>query len=929
MPLGANEPQQNERVDLPSPGALAERLLWAFAGRLIYHDNWTFNFPILAAVSRDMACRFMPDWRDKIGSDTPLALYSSTSTLTNPFRIAWLFLTSCVQPGVEIADYLYKIHIFSLYLTFVVGMYVMGCVPYRHILSAVYLSAATLFAGLCMESMHSDQTTAILFWLPRIVTCVGKFHRARYERQAHWYLNAAVMLTALQALDQAPHFTAFAARLALVLYAALEPQAVLDGVRLHGKRLRPAAIVLLLTAAHLHYLLSELGHYTPSLRYAATSHAEMRLDLANLSETGFAQPSAFLGSFLPLTFIRAFDSLADGLHAWYAGHLLAILSPERRFFVYQLDAVMFFVGIIPTLLAAAFLMQPGAARRRAGWGLFALGSFLAALQQSRLYLLIFELPFFNLFRSYLLVALFGIFAVLVMSGYGVDALLTLEAAPRRRLAGRALALTSALAVVATLVFLWLFTLPVPTVTLPAARFTLPEPNVKLRYAALVGASMLASGLGVLAWAVYAAADVRRGISVVILVLALSHADYQAYIYRFLSIQVDEGIARFGLDEIDRRPMPQAAAVNPGALTRKLRTIFAQCYLCLRDTASLRLDHEGTFFRSSGEAVFQPSLKRNVVEALSAVVHPIFWTSRCAVPYANAAAELTRELNGHAADISERLNEVVHVRREDIGRLGQVPDGEPATILLHLARGADWTHRSYRAKAPFCLNAAIANFRHWRITVGGKVVRALRGNFGGIVILVPAGLGEIEFRYVNRASELFFATRLLMGSWDWPLWRGLFARELVAALRRGWSKLPDLRSRTAKAPSRRARGRYQRIMALRSAGGLAHGRLAHGRLAHFHCLDACVPQKRKSLRAGGVGTTCEDERHGRLWRPGLVSQGSVAIVAPDRMRSKVRRSTIDRPQMGDVAKLGYEIDGARGDRRLLQAVFETALSPRSP
>ncbi|MGO8867095.1 MAG: hypothetical protein ACLQME_11395 [Alphaproteobacteria bacterium] len=733
----------------------------AFWRRLILHDAWLYNFPALFGVSKAMACAGMPDWLGTVDSGTPISIYTSAFTLTNPLRLALLFLMSCLKPGVVGAVYFHKVHILLLYLSFAFGTFVMGRVLFQRALSAIYLFAAVLFAGLCMETMHSDQTVLILFWLPWIVICVARFHYEPAGPRAHWYLNAAVLFVGLQALDETPHFTAFAAGLALVLYAALEPQALLAGVRLHWKRLWPAVLVLALTAAHLHYLLGELGHYASSLRYAVSFHAELRLDLANLSETGFAQPSAFLGSFLPLAFTRTFDSLADALHAWYAGHVLATLSPERRFFVYQLDAVMFFVGIIPMVLAAAFLLQRGAARRRVGWGLFALLSLLAALQQSRLYLLIFELPFFNIFRSYLLLALFGIFAVLVMSGYGMDALLTLEPEPRRRLAGRALAVTAALAGVAALLFLWLFTLPVPTTALPAARFTLPEPNVRLRYAVLVDVGMLASGLGVLAWAAYGAADVRQAMSVAILVLALSQAAYQGYVYRILAVPVGEAVARFGLDEIDRRPIPQAAADDPRALTRKLCTTFAQCYLSTRDTASLRLDHEGTFFRSLGEALFQPGLERPVVEALTAIGRPIFWSSRRAAPYADDA-ELTRELNDHAADISERLGELVYVRRKDLDALGRPPDGAADPVLTDLARGVDWTHLSYRAETPFYLNAAIADLRHWRITLGGKLVSAVRGNFGGLAAAVPAGAGVIELSYVNRASQLFFATRLLMG-----------------------------------------------------------------------------------------------------------------------------------------------------------------------
>ena len=84
------------------------------------------------------------------------------------------------------------------------------------------------------------------------------------------------------------------------------------------------------------------------------------------------------------------------------------------------------------------------------------------------------------------------------------------------------------------------------------------------------------------------------------------------------------------------------------------------------------------------------------------------------------------------------------------------------MLSELSRGVDRLRLSYRAEAPFYLNAAIAYDRHWRLYANGRRLVAVRGNFGGIVAAVPAGAGTIEFRYVNRASELFFASRILMG-----------------------------------------------------------------------------------------------------------------------------------------------------------------------
>ena len=155
-------------------------VIWAvlqlvFAGRLIYHDTWLHNFPLLFAVAKNMACTGMPDWLGRIDSGTPVSIYTTSSSLTNPVRLALVFLMSCLRPGIAEGVRFHQAHVFLLYLFFAAGMYVLGRALYARHLSAVYLFAATLFAGLCLQTEHSDQSVTILFWVPWIVVCAVKF----------------------------------------------------------------------------------------------------------------------------------------------------------------------------------------------------------------------------------------------------------------------------------------------------------------------------------------------------------------------------------------------------------------------------------------------------------------------------------------------------------------------------------------------------------------------------------------------------------------------------------------------------------------------------------------------------------------------------------------------------------------------------------
>ena len=130
------------------------------------------------------------------------------------------------------------------------------------------------------------------------------------------------------------------------------------------------------------------------------------------------------------------------------------------------------LGFVPVLLTLIFLLQPGNVRLRLGWFLFFAAIAVVALQTTGFYYLLYKVPTFNLFRSYLLVFLFGVFALLVMSAYGFDALLSAEPAERRRLLRRALMVLAAMTAVAWLIAFGLLHLHRPPTPAVAPSFAL-------------------------------------------------------------------------------------------------------------------------------------------------------------------------------------------------------------------------------------------------------------------------------------------------------------------------------------------------------------------------------------------------------------------------------------------------------------------------
>ena len=126
--------------------------------------------------------------------------------MTQILRLPFLHLMGCFSPDIIPSLFIQKIQIFLTYLAFSGGMCVLGRVLFQRHLSAVYLFAATLYAGFCMNALHSDQIISLIFWLPWAVSCAVLFHRNRYNSKGAWYLNGAVFFYSLAVLDEYPTY---------------------------------------------------------------------------------------------------------------------------------------------------------------------------------------------------------------------------------------------------------------------------------------------------------------------------------------------------------------------------------------------------------------------------------------------------------------------------------------------------------------------------------------------------------------------------------------------------------------------------------------------------------------------------------------------------------------------------------------------------
>jgi len=718
---------------------LAVHLL--FWNTFIYHDTWKHLFPFLVDVSRNMACEGTPHWLGTVDSGTPHIVSTISSSTTQIVRWPLLFLMSCADLSLEGALHIYRAGILVTYLLFALGMYVLGTLLFASRWSAVFVFCITLFSGFFLQTMHSDQATNLIFYYPWIVAALVLFYRHLNSPVAAVYLNLAALFVGLQALDQAPHVLAVSVFLGLALHIWTAPREFWSAVVSHWKWCWPALLIAGLAGYQLYLVQLHIYDYLPAFR------ADIVVHPSNFGETGLLQPSAFIGVLLPASFGQQFAYLADA-----SGQMLTALGfPGQTGFIFVLDVLLFSIGALPFFLIVFFFCQPGYRRARVYLGFFIAVLVLVCLQQTRVYYLTFELPFFDVFRAYLLLFVVAVFPAFLAAGYGMDALTVLPRAylaPSLHRMRRTLILFYGLGFLA--VGVWVL----------GSDYKGPGGLTMLVAALVIDIVCIAFAVGAIWWIVAHWFSSQRAKHLLLIGTATALGCLATFgSYTIYGISKDQAVAAFTLEDRDMRELPIHIAANPNAVARQLCDNFEECYLSRRPSVSLNLDLDGTFLRSRGEAVFQEGLSIEAVKVLSAVTHPIFWVSEEVLPYADGQTVVsTMNLNSHR--ISDFLREqtfvpTAQVELVDEGKLSG------SSFLTFVQREQDVFRVHYSSDSEFYLNAAISYDAGWQARVGEEYLPVVRGNFGGLLTRVPAGDGMVVFEYRNMQSTHFFVSRFVM------------------------------------------------------------------------------------------------------------------------------------------------------------------------
>jgi hypothetical protein len=716
-------------------------ILWClihltFVRTFIFHDSWQHIYPITHRIWDSMDGLRLPMWLGNVDSGTPLVLYVSATSAMQILRLPELYVGELLRPNITGGLYLHKSEILLSYCLLCAGMYVLGRVLYQHRLPALYLAIATLFAGEALDATHSDEHVSILFWIPWALACGALYHQYRRTTAAARYLNIGTLFLVLGGLDQYPHFPALAGAVAVLVYCAMFPRDTWTWLRTNAWRLWPALLVLIAFAGQLLIVRLAIDGYRPGLR------PDTLVDPNTMGSTGFVQPSSFLGTLIPLTFLATIDILEPAV----VGHIG--YSP----FDYRLDLLNFGLGFVPLVFATAFMLGHASVRTRVAWVLPAAVLLLISLQDSRLYFLLFRLPFFDLFRVYFQYFLFTLVIVLVMSGYGLDLLLRMSRRARRSLLFRSLIIVSALTAAAVAVELWMLFTFAYTNTLADARATWP-------YAVGDALGVSISAIAIL-WAARTRLAERAALGAMA-ALAVSQSIYFVGAYQHFGIPTSQVVERLGIDDTARKAQADEFGVEAGNLERHECTIFAECYLAGQDTASLQLDAQSPLWRSINAPVFRKDLNLGVVKGISGITHSVFWFSLRAVPY-DDASEMVAALNAGANTIEAELAGKVYVQTRDLGTLGQTLDGvAAAATITGVTRDLDRFRVSYHADGPALLNAAVTFDDAWSAHIDSQPLSVVRGNFDGLLVPVPAGDHLVELTYSSPPQNAFFVARIAM------------------------------------------------------------------------------------------------------------------------------------------------------------------------
>jgi len=700
-----------------------------FFDRFIFHDSWQHNFAIAFRVFNESSCGKITTWINNVDNGSSTTIYLISQSLTQAIVLPFMLLMSCLKPSLLTSIYAFKIQIFIAYLAFSLGMSVLGQLVFKNRLTSVYLFTTTLFAGMSLDNLHSSQIMSIMFWIPWIVSSFILAAQTLSSIGKAFWINVCILLICAQSLDQYPHFIVLFCAISILCFV-LPNRQILNGFLCIPKFLFvPGILAVIITAAQMSIIKSTIGDYQPSLR------ADLIVHPSQFGETGFLQLTAFLSSFFPITMLAGFENFANGM-GLIAQKFGA--QPGARLFIFRLDSLLMMIGILPLLFISFFISQRKFNRYEIGLLFFVAIYLLISIQQTKLYLLLFHLPFFNLFRSYFLLTPFIIFGLLLASACGFTAFLNCTTEARKKIGRLALILFSTAALTCVICICLLYA------------YSNWQPN---------GIKNVVSGLLI---------DILMLIISMIIFFRLCYQPLEKKYFKFILffyIVMQGFVLGFVYDvtsESSQALLKRYTNYSQNIKTAEFSKLpchnFSSCYTSSEPKVSLNLDLNGTFLRNKSEPIFyKSSIGQSMVEKLTGLTAPTAWISNRVVATQDKA-KIPSLLVKNIVEGSSAQPNIIQVK--DFQEMYGPRNLFKAEVSIK-HWGSEKINIYYSANDDGYIFIPLNYDIHWVARLQNRDIETFRANLGGTAIQVPEGSGEISISYYNPSERFLWISRVII------------------------------------------------------------------------------------------------------------------------------------------------------------------------
>jgi uncharacterized membrane protein len=708
-------------------------LLWLafhaiFFNTFIFHDTWHYNFPLIYRLISESSCGSITTWINGVDNGNPTILNLISHGITQIGTLIYVLVLSCIKPSITEAIYAFKLQIIFSFCTFLLGIYSLGLNLFQKKITTIYLLTIVMFSGILLNSTHSNQVLSIIFWLPWIAICFLNSNKTLNANVKISWIFLGTLLISAQTVDQYPHFifiTTICASLCIIL---VSPKYIENLMEIPSWKYFGCALILVITLFQLWNILNTAGDYQPSLR------PELIVKPNSFGETAFLQETSILSIFFPLTTLYTYENIVEAIIP-YSNKIFT----GPRIFIFRLDSILVMTGIVPILFCLVLLLKKNKKRIECGLIIFTCLIAIIALQHSKLYYLLHQLPFFNLFRSYFLLTPIALLGLLVWSAYGFEEYVESNDCLRSSYTKKSISILLTLLSFCFLILVGL---------IYKSTFTSSQFREILTFHILDFVNIFIS-----IWVFYKARrilDINSLCFTLLLCYSLTQILTQIGVLYLTGENIQSIIARYKLSSYSKEFSTE--------ITHKIPcTTFASCYLSNIPTVSKNKDLEGTFLRNKNEPIYHHlMIGENLADRLSGLVEPIIWFNKT-IEVAINKDEIIKKIN--SPNSQKLMNIILSTDPINIELQNKQLSNSKTRVINWYGSHLIFEHSS---DAKGYIFAPINFNRHWNATIDNIPTEIYPANIGGLAIKTNEGINQkVALTYENKIDWLAILTRKII------------------------------------------------------------------------------------------------------------------------------------------------------------------------